>query len=335
MERIIALRSAGLGLDPKGSIALAPHHPRWKRAAADEAYEIFDALRLESLRLYHVGSTSVPGLPAKPVLDLLGAVGNLREYEAREAALSAIGYENRGEYGIPGRRYSVLKDELGHSFVHLHVFQTGDPQIARHLNFRDHLRHSESARDAYARKKAEIAASGLKGNDYAAAKNEIVKQIDEEARHRNKPPRVLVILGAAEGGQQTKAFAEASYGAGELERVDLARCKLPQFRYGQEANADPEFLALIEKMLAADLVVFATPVYWYSMGSHMKLFFDRLTDLLSGPYKQLGERLASKKMRLLATGAGPRLPLGFEAPFAQTAIYLGMDYLGADYRPAI
>ncbi len=64
----------------------------------------------------------------------------------------------------------------------------------------------------------------------------------------------------------------------------------------------------------------------------MKDFIDRFSDLLSGEHKQLGESLYGKKLQLVSTGYDLKLPLGFEVPFSGTAIYFGMDYLGAIYR---
>lgn len=332
MERLNDLTKVGLGLNPDAPVELTPHHPRWKRAAADEAYAIYDELRLESLRLYHVGSTAVPGLRAKAVLDFLGAVPSLEEYDTKLKALAKLGYENLGEFGIPGRRYSRLSAPDGRRLVHLHVFREGDPQIARHLNFRDYLVENPGARQAYEDAKSRVAGSGLTGNDYAGAKNEIVAKLDKEAAARPAPRKVLALLGSAEGGRETEKFLRESYGHAELKVVPLHAANFRPYRYGHEGEAEPAFLALVEEMIAADLVVFATPVYWYSMGGPLKNFVDRFSDLLRGPHKGLGERLAFTKIKLLSTGGGDRLPVGFESPFALTAIYLGMDYLGAEYR---
>jgi GrpB-like predicted nucleotidyltransferase (UPF0157 family) len=332
MERINDLTQLGLGILPDGPVQLKPHHARWKRAAADEAYVLYDALRLEDLRLYHIGSSAVPGLRAKPVLDFLGSVESLAAYDAKAPALTALGYEHRGEYGIAGRRFSKLKDGNGRTFAHLHVFQHGDPQVARHLAFRDLLLKNPEAREAYETEKTRIAASGLTGNDYAGAKGGLIQKLDLEAAATPAPRRVLALLGSAEGGRETENFLREKYAGFELKVVALHEQNFHAYRYGKEAEAEPAFLALVEEMIAADLVVFATPVYWYAMGASMKLFFDRLSDLLRGPHQALGERLAFKKVKLLSTAAAGRLPMGFESPFALTALYLGMDYLGADYR---
>lgn len=79
-----------------------------------------------------------------------------------------------------------------------------------------------------------------------------------------------------------------------------------------------------------NLIVFATPVYWYSMSGHMKVFFDRLTDLVT-IQKKAGRQLKGKKMFVVAVGSDQALPIGFETPFQQTAAYLHMHYLGCYY----
>lgn len=85
-------------------------------------------------------------------------------------------------------------------------------------------------------------------------------------------------------------------------------------------------------MLASEHIVFATPVYWYSMSGTMKGFFDRLTDLLVDPEnRELGRAFAGRNVWLLATGADESLPSGFQEPFASTAAYFGMVWQQAFY----
>lgn len=91
-------------------------------------------------------------------------------------------------------------------------------------------------------------------------------------------------------------------------------------------------MEIVKKALDVDLIVLATAVYWYSMSGVMKDFMDRFSDLLGGKYKHLGELLYGKKLELLTTGYDLKLPLGFEVPFAGTAIYFGIDYVGAKYK---
>jgi multimeric flavodoxin WrbA len=90
-------------------------------------------------------------------------------------------------------------------------------------------------------------------------------------------------------------------------------------------------LSVAEKMETAERIVFATPVYWYAMSGELKVFFDRLTDLLT-THKSIGKALKGKKTYLIATGSDPELPEGFEVPFRSTSAYFDMSYEGALYK---
>ena len=164
-------------------VALAPWTSQWTvraealiadlRAAAPEAF----------VALHHIGSTAVPGLQAKPVIDLLGETGSLATIEAAGAALEALGYRRRGENGVAGRRYFTWDDpETGVRGVHLHVYTAGDPALAWHLAFRDRLRADPATAAAYEREKVRCAAlhPGDSGA-YAACKKVWTDRVAAEA----------------------------------------------------------------------------------------------------------------------------------------------------------
>jgi GrpB-like predicted nucleotidyltransferase (UPF0157 family) len=102
--------------------------------------------------LHHIGSTAVPGLSAKPIIDILGTVPEVASMDRHEGALIAHRYHALGEFGLPGRRYFVL-EESGKRLVNLHVFATGSSEANRHLAFRDYLRQHDDVRDEYDRLK--------------------------------------------------------------------------------------------------------------------------------------------------------------------------------------
>lgn len=106
--------------------------------------------------LHHIGSTAVPGMPAKPVIDIMPVVRDIEWVADDEPALIRIGYESRGEYGISGRRYFVKQVDALLRY-HVHAFEIEDPAVTRHLALRDYLiTHTEEAR-RYAALKAELA----------------------------------------------------------------------------------------------------------------------------------------------------------------------------------
>ena len=162
-------------------VALAPHDPQW----AVRAEALIAALHAPGvfIALHHIGSTAVPGLAAKPVIDLLGETGDLARIEASRPALEGLDWRWRGENGEAGRRYFTRDDpETGARDVHLHVYAAGDPMIAWHLAFRDRLRAEPETAEAYGREKARCAARhpGDSGA-YAACKTAWTDRVAGEA----------------------------------------------------------------------------------------------------------------------------------------------------------
>lgn len=106
----------------------------------------------------------------------------------------------------------------------------------------------------------------------------------------------------------------------------LCQTRIAPYVYAP-ARLDDDFLPLVDAMLATDDIVFATPVYWYAMGWPMKVFFDRLTDLLRDEaLREKGRALAGRRGWLIAVGNDPDLPPGFEEPFRRTCRYFGMNW---------
>ncbi|MBS1601442.1 MAG: GrpB family protein, partial [Bacteroidetes bacterium] len=121
----------------------------------------------------HIGSTSVPGLGAKPVIDLLPIVRSLEQLDDQQQLIKALGYEWRGAFGISGRRYCPLTGPTGERLVHLHFFQEGAAHILRHLAFRDYLLSHPEVVKGYEAEKRRAAAlhptDSLAYNDEKAA----------------------------------------------------------------------------------------------------------------------------------------------------------------------
>ena len=142
---------------PGGHIEIVASSPGWPRVFEREAAAILTACRPWVTEVYHVGSTSVPGLAAKPVLDMMPIAAGPSEARETVPRMTALGYRCLGEYGIPGRLY-FEKDVDGRDVAHVHMFPLAHPAIRTHLAFRDYLRtHPDAARD-YERLKRELAA---------------------------------------------------------------------------------------------------------------------------------------------------------------------------------
>lgn len=118
---------------------VVPHDPQWKMAFEDEAKAIKHAFANTPVDVHHIGSTAIPGILAKPVIDLLGIVSTLTDADAKASALESLGFEAMGTYGIKGRRYFRKTDNKGIRTRHLHIYEEGSHHVERHFAFRDYL----------------------------------------------------------------------------------------------------------------------------------------------------------------------------------------------------
>lgn len=149
--------------------------------------------------------------------------------------------------------------------------------------------------------------------------------------------RVTVILGSARSDGNTAAIAQRLVEIlGEQTNVfDLSKLNIENFQYERFDDRD-DFRSVVAMMLQSQHIVFATPVYWYSMSATLKMFFDRLTDLLHDPNdRRSGRSLAGRNVWLISTGTDEGLPPGFDVPFAQTAGYFDMVWRQAFYARSI
>jgi GrpB-like predicted nucleotidyltransferase (UPF0157 family) len=108
------------------------------------------------LSLHHIGSTSIPGMRSKPIIDIMPVVDDIEAVDPLTPAMSELGYEGLGENGISGRRYFRKGGDEARSH-HVHVYEPGNPEVARHLDFRDYVRAHAEAADTYARLKERLA----------------------------------------------------------------------------------------------------------------------------------------------------------------------------------
>ena len=130
--------------------------------------------------VHHIGSTSVPGLAAKPVIDILLEVRRVEELDAFAGAMEGLGYVVKGEFGIPGRRF-YLKGEVERSH-HVHAFEAGCADVVRHLAFRDYLMAHPEVAEEYAALKRKAAARFRFDNDgYCEAKEAFVVEYERLA----------------------------------------------------------------------------------------------------------------------------------------------------------
>ena len=133
-------------------VLLVPYDPEWPNLAKTYSAQL-SVIGSALVIVHHIGSTSVPGLAAKPILDLMPLVTSLSDLDRGRPRIEALGYDWHGELGIPGRRYCTRSDELGNRIVQLHFFAANSPHVTRHLAFRDYLRANSEEMKAYEKEK--------------------------------------------------------------------------------------------------------------------------------------------------------------------------------------
>lgn len=163
------------GLEPR-TVNIVDYDPAWVNRFEEERDRLRAALGETARMIEHIGSTSVPGLAAKPVVDILLTVGDVDDESGYRSAIEALGYELRVRE--PGHRAfrTPARD------VNLHVWPTDDPAVDSYLRFRDRLRNAPEDRALYERVKRELATRDWRDvNYYAEAKSEVVAEILERA----------------------------------------------------------------------------------------------------------------------------------------------------------
>ena len=140
----------------------------------------------------------------------------------------------------------------------------------------------------------------------------------------------VILLGSARSNGNTRLAAEFLAKQLNCDIIDLNDFAIGYYDY-EHRNEGDDFLPLMERIIANhDTLIFATPVYWYSMSAVMKTFFDRLSDLLT-IRKPLGRQLRGKRMCAISVGFDEETVQGLDMPFRESANYLGMLYLGHVY----
>ena len=172
--------------DERSMVRIVPYHSEWPELFHDESLKLTAALNGEVIAIHHMGSTAIPGMDrAKPIIDVLVEVREIGRVDDHDNKMIELGYEPRGEYGIPGRRYFVRHVEGMEAIrsYHVHAYQSRHSEIERHLNFRDFLiAHCEEAQ-AYSRLKERLAEE-FPGDTvrYTDGKTDFIMETDRKAR---------------------------------------------------------------------------------------------------------------------------------------------------------
>lgn len=163
-------------------IEVVPYDPTWPKKFRLAGGEVEAALGTNLVAIHHIGSTSIVGIYAKPVIDMLAVVADLSAVDRQSAEMEALGYEVMGEFGIEGRRYFRRGDPYGRRTHQIHAFVEGSPHVIRHLAFRDFMRAHPRFAEQYQRLKRQLAKEHLYDMDaYMDGKDGFIKDMEARA----------------------------------------------------------------------------------------------------------------------------------------------------------
>jgi GrpB-like predicted nucleotidyltransferase (UPF0157 family) len=168
------------------TVELREYDPTWAELFESERQVLAGIFGGGAVAIEHVGSTSVPGLSAKPIVDVLIGLRQLALTDAQIEAMGGLGYEYLGDHGLPGRLF-FKKEPRTH---HVHVVEHGGPHWERQLVFRDALRSDPEERRRYDAFKRRLAAEGHPRDVYTELKTPFIREIEARARARGVQPAV-------------------------------------------------------------------------------------------------------------------------------------------------
>lgn len=137
---------------------------------------------------------------------------------------------------------------------------------------------------------------------------------------------MIVINGSARSENNTAKLVRHLLGE-KVEIIELCEQHVSHYNYDGRYSDNDNFQEIVDRMIVSEIIVLATPVYWYTMSGHMKAFLDRWTDLVT-THKSKGRALKGKKIAVIAQSTSEAMPEGFEIPFRLTAEYMDMEYVG-------
>ena len=163
-------------------VEVVPHDSSWRETFDAEASAVARALGDTVQEVHHIGSTAIPGIYAKPVIDLLVEVKSFADVDNHNEPMNRLGYEAMGEYGIPGRRYFRKDSTAGVRTHHVHVFKQGSAEGVRHLAFRDYMKAHPDEAQAYSELKQRLARAHPDDiESYMDGKDAFIKEVDRKA----------------------------------------------------------------------------------------------------------------------------------------------------------
>jgi len=162
----------------KRIVEVVSYDPNWEQKFKEEANKIKEIFKEILVDIHHIGSTAVPLVKAKPIIDIMVEVKDINKVDSYNKQMEKLGYVALGEYGIPKRRF--FQKGGNNRTHHVHIFEKGSPQIKRHIDFRDYLISNSSVAKEYSLLKEKLSKKYRYDIDkYQEGKDSFIKKIDK------------------------------------------------------------------------------------------------------------------------------------------------------------
>ncbi|MEN8125894.1 MAG: GrpB family protein [Bacteroidota bacterium] len=163
-------------------IIIEPYDPKWKIKFKKESKLLINSIKEQGIKIEHIGSTSINGLGAKPIIDIVIGLKDFKTANNHISTIEKLGYKYvpKFENEMPYRRF-FIKESNGKRTHHIHLVELKTEFWDRHLRFRNHLRSNNEDRDKYMELKMRLSEKDWNnGNEYADAKSEFIKDIENK-----------------------------------------------------------------------------------------------------------------------------------------------------------
>ncbi|MCW6036785.1 GrpB family protein [Spirulina subsalsa FACHB-351] len=164
-------------------VEVVAYNPQWGEMFVAEAEHIASVLGANVVAIHHIGSTAIPSIHAKPIIDLLVEVQDIGQVDEYNGAMERLGYQVMGEFGIVTRRYFRKENSEGVRTHHVHIFPAGSEQVQRHLMFRDYLINHPKDAQFYSKLKQDLAQQYPTDIEkYMDGKDGLIKILEQKAK---------------------------------------------------------------------------------------------------------------------------------------------------------
>ncbi|GAB0169342.1 GrpB family protein [Lysinibacillus sp. CTST325] len=160
-------------------VRLSDYTGNWKVMFEEEVKILKTIFGDEIISFEHFGSTSIPGMKAKPVIDMMCIVNDIKKIDSYNEQMNSMQYDVVGEWGIEGRR--LFRKGGENRTHHIHFYQSDNPQIKRHIVFRDYLLTNPEEASRYSQFKEALANKYESTHDYSPAKKAFVSEMEKKA----------------------------------------------------------------------------------------------------------------------------------------------------------